>query len=368
MSDPVPILFTIPNFITAGSGQAMLNIIERLDRQQFAPAICVLKKGGDLDSVVEQMGIPFLTAPFAISAKPYASLLIRARKAATYFRPYRFQLWQSFHYLDDYTEPMIAFLAGTRNWVYSKKNMSWGSRAWWLRTSLARGIVAQNTNMLTEFFPRQARKTSLIPRGVDTVKFSPGEARNELRSTWGFPEDTRIAVHVGQLVPVKNQAFLLKALAKTQEKIGLLFVGDPLNTPYAKKLQTLADDLGIAERVQFLGRRADIPEILRSVDLFAFCSLRESCPVAVLEAMASGLPSVVNDIAAMTDLHVPDVTAEVVQADDVSAFAAALDRLSVDDGSRRRLGRAARQRATGYYRIEREAADYQSFYRELLNL
>ena len=46
MPELVPILFTIPNFITAGSGRAMLNIIERLDRERFAPSVCVLKKGG----------------------------------------------------------------------------------------------------------------------------------------------------------------------------------------------------------------------------------------------------------------------------------------------------------------------------------
>ncbi|MBW6474220.1 MAG: hypothetical protein K0B14_13930, partial [Anaerolineaceae bacterium] len=71
----IKILYTIPNFITAGSGQVMMNIITRLNREIFEPAVCVSKKGGKMDREVEAMGIPFLEAPFTIPAKPYASLL-----------------------------------------------------------------------------------------------------------------------------------------------------------------------------------------------------------------------------------------------------------------------------------------------------
>ena len=131
MSEPVPILFTIPNFITAGSGRAMLNIIQRLDKNRVAPSVCVLRKSGDLDREVEGMGIPLLEAPFVIPARPYASLLWRARQAAGPFRAGRYRLWHSFHYADDYTEAIIARMAGARAWIYTKKNMNWGRRAWY---------------------------------------------------------------------------------------------------------------------------------------------------------------------------------------------------------------------------------------------
>jgi len=102
-----PILFTIPNFITAGSGRAMLNIIERLDRSKFSPAICVSRKGGDLDKMVDSLGIPFIEAPFTVSAKPYTTLIYRSWKTSQIFRPYKFKLWHSFHYLDDYTGNIV---------------------------------------------------------------------------------------------------------------------------------------------------------------------------------------------------------------------------------------------------------------------
>src|SRR4029453_18540993 len=152
MSKPIPILFTIPNFITAGSGRAMLNIVQRLDLNKYAPAVCVLQKGDSLDIEVGKTGIPLIEALFTVNAKPYAGLLNRARNAAKVFRGYGFQLWHSFHYSDDYTEPMIAHFAGARAWVYTKKNMNWGRRSWYLRTFLARRVAVQNSDMMRDFF------------------------------------------------------------------------------------------------------------------------------------------------------------------------------------------------------------------------
>jgi hypothetical protein len=98
---PTQILFTIPNFITAGSGRVMLNIIRQLDRTQFDPAVAVLRKGGKLDDEVERLGIPLIEAPFVIPPKPYSTLALRAWQSSRNFRIHRFKLWHSFHYSDD---------------------------------------------------------------------------------------------------------------------------------------------------------------------------------------------------------------------------------------------------------------------------
>ncbi|HEY1434575.1 MAG TPA: hypothetical protein VGG65_04320, partial [Thermoanaerobaculia bacterium] len=71
---PSPILFTIPNFTTAGSGRAMLNIVERLDRRRFAPSICASRRGGRLEAEIDRMGIPYLEAPVTVPSRPLATL------------------------------------------------------------------------------------------------------------------------------------------------------------------------------------------------------------------------------------------------------------------------------------------------------
>ena len=220
---PIRILFTIPNFITAGSGGAMLNIVRRLDRRLFAPAVCVLKKGGALDAAVEEMGIPFLEAPMLVEPRPLWSLRRRVRQAAAVFRPHSFQLWHSFHYTDDYTEPLVARAAGARAWVFTKKNMGWNRRSWLLRSILASRIAAQNTDMLRRFFGGWffREKAALVPRGVDTERFRPG-LRNgfALRERLGFPPEAIVAGCVAHLVPVKGHPTLLEAVARFPDCAG----------------------------------------------------------------------------------------------------------------------------------------------------
>ena len=175
---PVPILFTIPNFTTAGSGQALLQIVRRLDRARFAPAIAVLKRGGHLEEEIERLGVPYVEAEFTVAPRPLWSLVRRARRAAAPFRGRGFVLWHSFHYLDDYTEPLVARFAGARAWVYTKKNMSWNRRSWLLRSSSRvesrrRTRTCCATSSARRWLRRRAR---LLPRGVDIARFHPETA------------------------------------------------------------------------------------------------------------------------------------------------------------------------------------------------
>jgi glycosyltransferase involved in cell wall biosynthesis len=370
MNTPVPILFTIPNFITAGSGRAMLNIIQRLDRARFAPAVGVLKKGGKLDAEVERLGIPFLEAPFVIPAKPYASLLLRAWQAAQVFRLYRFELWHSFHYTEDYTEPLIAYLAGARAWVYTKKNMNWGTRAWWLRSFLARRIAAQNRDMLARFFSNWPlnRKTRLLPRGVDAEKFTPTvPARLGLRARLGIPHDAPLIACVAELLPVKGHPILLDALVHIP-KAHLLLAGRPMDEAYAVSLEGKAGAPGLAGRAHFLGGVEDIPALLAESDLFVLPTLGrgEGCPVALLEAMSSGKACIATDIPGSRDLIVHRKSGWLVPPEAPLAMTEAIHTLIRNKGMRSDLGQAARRRVEEYYILQREVEDHVRLYEELL--
>ncbi|MGH7703610.1 MAG: hypothetical protein ACREMO_10975 [Gemmatimonadales bacterium] len=153
----------------------VFNIVQRLDRRRFAPAVCVSKRGGALDAEVERLGIPLLAAAVTVTARPYRTVLPRAWRVAQPFRSYGFTLWHSFDYRDDYTEPIIARLAGAKAWLYTKKAMAWGSRAWLVRSYLATRIVADNSEMPAFMFDRAGlrRKVYVVPHGVATDEFSP---------------------------------------------------------------------------------------------------------------------------------------------------------------------------------------------------
>ena len=370
MSPPVPILFTIPNFTTAGSGHAMLQIVRRLDRSRFAPAVAVLKRGGRLEEEIERLGIPYIAAEFTVGPRPLWSLPARARRAARAFRGGGFVLWHSFHYLDDYTEPLVARYAGARAWIYTKKNMSWNRRSWLVRSLLARRVAAQNTDMLRDFFggPILRGRARLVPRGVDTVRFHPDTpARLGIRRERGIPADAFVVGCVAQLVPVKDHATLLRAVAQVPGAV-LLLAGRELDADYAAGLRRLAAELGAADRVLSLGEVRDVPALLAELDAFALSTRKtgEGCPVALLEAMSAGRACVATEIPGVRDV-LDGETGLSVPPGDSEALARALSRLASDPALRATLGAAARRRAVERFSIEREVAAHEALYGELLN-
>ncbi|MCB0005005.1 MAG: glycosyltransferase family 4 protein [Anaerolineales bacterium] len=368
---PTPILFTIPNFITAGSGRAMLNIIERLDRAKFAPAVCVLAKGGKLDKVVVEMGIPLLELPFLTKAKPYLSLRRRVRQLAEPFRPYQFALWHSFHYSDDYTEPLIARAAGAQAWVYTKKNMNWHRRAWQLRTLLATRVAAQNSDMLKEFFasPLHRRKAHFVPRGVIVDQFRQAQPMLGLRGQLSIPADRHLIGCVAQLLPVKGHPTLINALVQVPDA-HLLLAGKPLDEQYATQLRQQVAELGLGERVTFLDFVDDIPAFLAEIDLFVLPTWarwrKEGCPVALLEAMASGCACIATDIPGSRDLVIEGVTGRLVPPEQSEPMAAAIQDLLNQPKLRQTLGEAASARVATHYTIEQEVAAHEKMYAEAL--
>ncbi len=371
--EPVRILFTIPNFITAGSGRAMLNIVENLDRKLFAPAICVLKKGGTLDGEVEKLGIPFLEAPFTVPANPKWSFLSRAAKVSRFFRPYRFQLWHSFHYLDDYSEPVIAYFAGASSWIYTKKNMSWYHKSWYLRTFLASRIAAQNHDMVKSFFNHRLfrNKVTVIPTSVDIDVYHPDTpSRLNLRSSLNIPANTVVVGCVAQLVPVKGHPVLLKAIS-TIPDVHLWIAGAPLDQEYVKTLQNLVQELQIADRVHFLGRVQDIPALLSEMDIFVLPSglkgVGEGCPVALLEAMSAAKACVATDASGSRDILKGCYGGWIVPPENSEALASALGKLVASKELREKIGLEARKKICEEYKIEREVNQYVSLYDSVID-
>lgn len=351
----------------------MLNIVERLDRSQFSPAVAVLKKGGKLDAEVERLGVPLLEAPFTLSAKPYATLFFRAWKAAQFFQPYRFALWHSFHYAEDYTEPLIAYLSGAHGWIFTKKNMNWHSRAWLLRSLLAKRIVAQNTDMMKDFFSHWVfkNKTSLVPRGVDANKFQPGvPPRLELRRKFNIPPETILVACVAELVPVKGHPTLIEAIAALSD-IHLLLAGRPMDAEYANQLKQQVDELSLTDRVHFLGGVEDVPALLAESDIFVLPTLgrgrMEGCPVALLEAMACGKACIATDIPGSRNLIVHEQCGLLVSPEDSQSMARAIQSLSTSREKRKAFGESACERAEAFFAIEREVKDHETLYTELLS-
>jgi len=367
---PLRVLFTIPNFDTAGSGGAMVAIVERLDPDRFEASVGVSRRGGGLDEQVEASGRTLVVAPHRVPAFPRATFLQRAWRAARPFRG-RFDVWHSFNWQGEYSEPVIARLAGARAWIYTKKNMNWNRPTWHVRSSLASRILAQNTDMLREFFGgvRYRRKTRLVPRGVDARRYHPDAPPGYgLRARLGLPREATVAACVSHLLPVKGHPTLLRAAAAVPG-LHLAIAGRPADVAYAEGLRRTAGELGIADRVHFLGAVGDVPGLLAESELAVLPTVAkyrmEGCPVALLEAMAAGRACVATDVPGSRDVVEHGSSGLLVPPEDPGAMARALETLTRDPDLRGRLGAGARARIEARYTIEREVADHEEVYDEL---
>lgn len=362
------ILYTIPNFDTAGSGKALLKIAMRLDRSRFEPHICCMHDRGAFFQVVKQSGIPVHLYPYTADMSHRLRGLVHVARTARFFRSIRPHIIHSFHYAPDYSEAMAARLAGAK-WVYTKKNMNWGGASkngWRLRSWLANGIAAQNTDMLRDFFPGW-KKVTLIPRGVDLEEFRPHGA-----GVCPLPLEYRWVVCVANLVPVKGVEILLQAFAHLVDRYPawrLAIVGDD-RSDYARQLKQHFSEWVANGRVAFTGKVLNVKDYLHQAEFFVLPTLnegrREGSPVSLLEAMASGLPVLASNIPGIRDqlANFPELMFEPGNVEAlVQKMAAMMDQ---DEPQRRELGMALRREVEARFSIEREVRDHEQFYLSLL--
>jgi len=167
-------------------------------------------------------------------------------------------------------------------------------------------------------FPEE--KIAQIPNGVDTDQFRPvasSEERELLRAQRGWRNVPTI-LFVGGLVRRKRPHLLVEAmgLLKQQGHDCQLVLAGPEHEPeYSAELRRRIESLGLSDRVVFEGFTADVSPLYRASDIFSLPSANEGMPNAVLEAMASGLPTVVTAISGTIDLVRHGGTGQLVEAD-----------------------------------------------------
>jgi glycosyltransferase involved in cell wall biosynthesis len=131
-------------------------------------------------------------------------------------------------------------------------------------------------------------RIEVIPNGIDLAP-PPADARARVRAELGVADADAVLMHVGRLAHVKNQRLAVEALALLPRNVRLVLVGDGVDRAL---LAQLAAERGVAERVTFLGFRDDAARLIAGADVALVTSRNEAMPLAVIEAMAAGVPLV----------------------------------------------------------------------------
>lgn len=157
---------------------------------------------------------------------------------------------------------------------------------------------------------------------------------------------------VARFMPAKGHDVALRALASIKQKDWTLVLAGSLETPYAKEMQALADQLGIADRIRFIGHRDDVHNIYGSIDILLAPSRREALSLTLLEAAAFSLPIVATDVGGIGEAVADGETGLLVPTEDPAALAHAIGTLLDNTDLRHQMGRNARQRYEQFFTLQ----------------
>lgn len=175
-----------------------------------------------------------------------------------------------------------------------------------------------------------------------------GDARHEARRRLGLPEDHCVIGTVGNLAPKKDHEMMLRAFReflRLYPDAHLVIVG---TGPRETQLRGYAESLGLSGHVLFTGMREDVPELLAGFDLFAMSSQHEGLSIALVEALAAGLPVVATRVGGIPELITHEEHGLLVPAHDHRGLADALHRVARDATLRRQLSEAGILRASEF--------------------
>lgn len=172
--------------------------------------------------------------------------------------------------------------------------------------------------------------------GVDLKRiFECQVDRESYKQSIGIPNDGVLLLSIGEMINRKNHKVIVRALAKVNNPN--LYYAICGKGPLKDYLQNLARELGVADRILFLGFRKDIPELCNTADISAFPSKIEGLGLAGIEAMAAGVPLVSSNVHGILDYVIDGETGYAIAPSDVDGFAKAISTLASDKRLREKM-------------------------------
>lgn len=192
-------------------------------------------------------------------------------------------------------------------------------------------LITMNQEDYNRSVTFKAKRTAIVNGvGLDLDKFveATPEEKKKVRCAFNLKEDDILAISVAQLIKRKNHMVLIQAVAKLHNPYFHLFIcGDGVQEA---ELRTKAKEFGVEHQIHFLGFRKDVYKISSAADLFLFASLQEGLPVAIMEAMACGLPIIASKVRGNYDLIDQGNGGYLVPPMDVDGFVKAIHMVTND--------------------------------------
>jgi glycosyltransferase involved in cell wall biosynthesis len=370
MNKKIKVLHLVPALTPGGAERMVVHITRGLDRKRFDVAVVSMwrRVGSDLERILEgsEVNAIYLGKERGFDGRMYSRLhhVLGGRQpdiVHTHLDVLR------------YAFPSWIWFKRTSRWLHTVNNIAEcevGPKARWLqRLAFVSGVmpvavsgeVAASVKRLYGI-----ERCHVIWNCIPTARYgSPRIARSEWRAREGFADDHLLIGCVARLHAQKNHTLLLEAFAQgpaRHDKARLVLVGEG---PLRRELEDLAQRLRVAGQIHFLGIRADIPEVLAAMDIFALSSDYEGSPLSVVEAMAAGLPVVSTRAGGVPELLEDGREGLLVEPGDVNGLSAAMTFLADHAEARRAMGMAGARRARDRFDVSAMIQAYEDLYETL---
>jgi glycosyltransferase involved in cell wall biosynthesis len=388
------VLQIIGNLNTGGAQEVVRTLAEYLALRDCVPIVCTFRDG-PLRREIEQLGVEVIVLPgrrYSIVALPFfiADMARILRVLAELIERYNVDVIQT-HLLSalDFLVLLLRYTTRVRVILWTFHNVNFAleksdlPRYKWLlkpkryvhnllyrlTSPLISGFIAVSDEVkesMVQVIGPIADKITVICNGVDTKRYGHRVDRAEIRTRLGLKADTRLLAIVATLKEQKGHRYMVEAmsdLVPQHPDAHALFIGDGT---LREELQVQVERLGLDHHIHFLGNRSDVPELLAASDVFVLPSLWEGLAMALLEAMATGLPIVATKVSGTIQVLVPNQTGILVQPGDAGQLAQAIGHLLKDPLQTQRMGMAAKRCAEDEFSAQKQADEHLALYNRLL--
>jgi sugar transferase (PEP-CTERM/EpsH1 system associated) len=360
MSRPLHIAHVLLSLQPGGLENGVVNVVNGLDPERFRSSICCLQKTGEFAARVKPRDV----AIEAMGLKPGNDLGLPFRLAKL-FRKWRVDIVHTRNAEAFFYGVLGAKLAGVPAIIHSEHGRTfpetprraWMQRVLWKRADRTFAVSKRLQDDMIREIGVSPENFEVLYNGVDIARFAANEAA-------GHNAHPVVVGSVGRLVAVKNYPLLVRAMAElrggTPSKLVLVGEG-----PERAKLETLVAELGLRDRVELLGHREDVPDLVRGMDIFVLPSFSEGMSNTLLEAMAAGVATLASNVGGNGEIIEDEVSGLLFPSDNVPRAVEQLERLIEDAALRARFARAGAARVKKEFSIEAMLQRYALLYRRV---
>lgn len=364
---PIRIAFCITELDPGGAERALTQLVLSLDSDEWEPYVICLGPRAHLVEVLESASVPVL----CLNADGLFSLPRVLFQLTQHLRRIKPAILQTFLFHANIVGRIAARLAGVKT-VVSGLRVAERQSAWhrwldrWTNWLVATNVCVSKgvADFSVEVAGLNPAKLVVIPNSVDAELFTRATPAD--MTQFGIPAGSRILISIGRLERQKGFDVLLEAVSLLNplpEHAYFVIVGDG---PDLTVLREQSERKSLTDRVLFLGRRDDVPNLLTASTAFILPSRWEGMPNVVLEAMATGLPVIATQVEGVSELIHDGVNGLTVAPDQPAELANAILRILSQPDFSRNAGLNSQSIVEKEFTIQRTAEAYAKLYRQLL--